>query len=91
MILGCQLFIRGLIHQNILRPRSKDVLKRLPQKFTPKHREVLLLLASILYHIVMGAFRVIPIVPNNQMHLGNTQIMPGQPLFAGKHVSQLSV
>ena len=90
MILGCHVFIRGLIHQTILRPKPKDILKQVPPIKEPQ-KKIMLLLASIIYHIVMGIFKPFPIVPNNQSHLSaEEKIPPGDPLYSCKISSKNS-
>ena len=83
MILAVQIYLRGFVHKCILRPRIKDPSKTLIQ-MTETNKANLKLLASIIYHIIMGIVKEVPVVPNNQAHLfSEEQVRPAQPLFAG--------
>lgn len=80
MLIAATYYLRVLVHQVILRPQFGYDNVRI----TPKIKQNLLVIASVIYHLVMRLFEDLKIQSGNQNHLlFYERVVPGFPLLAG--------
>ena len=81
MLIGAMIFMRVLISQIIISPKSTQNTK---MAVSETNKSNVFVFASLLYHILMGNWRMLSQNSSNQEHLMESEATKaGQPLFVG--------